>query len=342
MPTREEINNKHKQDIIIAFKDRECEIINEVINKQTPIKYKCKCGREKNTLYKDFIRRNCRWCNHKELTIKNNDDIIIGDEIFKPIIGGYISNFGNAMNNNKKKLKMCSIKNRYHINGKNQYVAVLMATAFKIKGYEKLNGNNSSYVASYKDGNKNNIKLDNIHIIQKGLNKTKYLCKNRELQSINNIEYKKLDFLSDYKIYKNGEICNFRQQEFSLNQGYYKLNVGKKRYQVHRLICFAFNPLPDLINFQDYKHLQVNHKDGNTTNNNADNLEWVSASDNIKHAHSTNLIKISIKVKQYDLKTNELLGEFKSIAEASRQTGEPEHRIRSPNSKNLFNWERIK
>ena len=40
-----------------------------------------------------------------------------------------------------------------------------------------------------------------------------------------------------------------------------------KDYYVHRLVCEAFCPNP-------YKFNEVNHKDENKENNNADNLEW--------------------------------------------------------------------
>lgn len=57
------------------------------------------------------------------------------------------------------------------------------------------------------------------------------------------------------------------------------LSVNGKRtsYKTHRLVAMAFIPFA-----QD--DLEVNHKDCNKTNNNVDNLEWVSRSENMKHA----------------------------------------------------------
>lgn len=58
---------------------------------------------------------------------------------------------------------------------------------------------------------------------------------------------------------------------------------GKRRFiHVHRLVAEAFIPNPlDLP--------QVNHKDGNKLNNHVDNLEWCSASENMKHSYDSGL-----------------------------------------------------
>jgi hypothetical protein len=57
---------------------------------------------------------------------------------------------------------------------------------------------------------------------------------------------------------------------------------GKRSQQmVHRLVAVAFIP-------GDFT-LTVNHKDGIKVNNNKDNLEWLSRSDNNKHAYKTGL-----------------------------------------------------
>ena len=143
--------------------------------------------------------------------------------------------------------------------------------------------------------------------------------------------------------YINGEIWNGnRFLVFSKSENYLDLCTNIKTYKVHRLICYAFNPIEGKNNLSDYDDLQVNHKDGNTLNNNADNLEWVSNSTNMLHSYTTDLNKKVRNILQYSLK-NEFIKEYKSIAEASRETGEPEHRIRSisqgkSNSKAEYIW----
>ena len=73
--------------------------------------------------------------------------------------------------------------------------------------------------------------------------------------------------------------------------GYLRVSLHKQGEQtgkykaVHRLVALAFIPRLDLS-----RH-QINHIDGNKTNNHVCNLEWVTASENIKHAWLSGLCK---------------------------------------------------
>lgn len=76
--------------------------------------------------------------------------------------------------------------------------------------------------------------------------------------------------------------------------GYLKVFLykgGKARQMlVHRLVADAF------LDKQDGKGF-VNHKDGNKHNNNADNLEWCTRSENMKHAYMKGLAHAQAKGK---------------------------------------------
>lgn len=69
-------------------------------------------------------------------------------------------------------------------------------------------------------------------------------------------------------------------------KGYHRLTTtidGQKRtYKLHRVVAKAFIPNPDALP-------QVNHKDGNKSNNSVSNLEWVSNVDNAHHAIANGL-----------------------------------------------------
>jgi len=141
--------------------------------------------------------------------------------------------------------------------------------------------------------------------LYEALEKIKYLIKYLTFIHIQGIAepfwkdhiYNILEVLN-YKYYKNkitissltnGILLNEKNNKKILNpikhhSGYLFVNINKKKYVIHRLVAILFidNPL---------NKKEVNHKNGIKSDNNISNLEWVTASENSKHAYYLKLRK---------------------------------------------------
>lgn len=99
--------------------------------------------------------------------------------------------------------------------------------------------------------------------------------------------------------------------------GYKRVTLWKskrgKDFLVHRLVCAVFHLNAGM-------KPEVNHIDGNKSNNCADNLEWVTYAENLQHAYAHQLNQAPIKVILYDPQSKSF-HHFGSQAEASKFLG---------------------
>ena len=112
-----------------------------------------------------------------------------------------------------------------------------------------------------------------------------------------NINYSNLFEVSNYGNIRRIKTGKILKQILNSN-GYYNIIISlgsrknKKCFRTHRAVAETFISNPE-------NKSQINHIDGNKLNNYDYNLEWVTQSENIKHAFNNNLIKIKIGCDNY-------------------------------------------
>ena len=103
----------------------------------------------------------------------------------------------------------------------------------------------------------------------------------------------------NYFVTKEGEVINVKTNKILKpcfnTWGYQQVTlhnrIKSKNIVIHRLVANAF-----ISNFENKP--QVNHIDGNKSNNSVSNLEWCTSSENVKHAYKIGLSNISDKNKK--------------------------------------------
>lgn len=84
---------------------------------------------------------------------------------------------------------------------------------------------------------------------------------------------------------------------------YYRVNIGGKRYAVHRLVLESFKGKSS-----DPNKTQVNHINEIKLDNRLENLEWVTSSENTIHSLGKKFIKC---------KNNKIIKKFNTVSEAA-------------------------
>lgn len=134
--------------------------------------------------------------------------------------------------------------------------------------------------------------------------------------------WKPIPDYEDYQISTFGRVKSFKRGAQKIlkpmiGRGYLRIALTKngktKIFSVHRLVTLAFIPNPQ-------NKPQINHIDGCKLNNFVDNLEWMTASENTKHAHDNGLAtsgedcyqaKLTAEQVQYIRKNPDALNQYK-------------------------------
>ena len=120
----------------------------------------------------------------------------------------------------------------------------------------------------------------------------------------------------------------------SLNpSGYRVVDISGNQFRVHRLVAHEFHGPP-----QGEAAREVNHVDGNRSNNRLDNLEWATPSQNVRHSYANLPRQSSIPSRHRPVLIRPIGSRewtrFSSVKLASEATGQPFNRLYARCSRN--------
>lgn len=121
--------------------------------------------------------------------------------------------------------------------------------------------------------------------------------------------YQVSNFGNVRRLFKDKRSNPFKILKPSVNsKGYYRVQLCKdgkpKWYLVHRLVAESFINNPHNLKC-------VNHLDGNKTNNRVNNLEFITAKNNIVHARD--ILKVDFNKNHKPLVTEETLNSIQDL-----------------------------
>jgi len=341
------INDNHKfvEDFIKKCKGTLISKLEDIKTVRCVFTYKCNCENifsRTITNIKDTNSEDCKHCKHLKLNNLNTEtDFTLDGILYKRIDYGWVTEDGKFINNMKEHLIVDNKDNLVVLGGLKYNAKHVIAKAFKIQYYEMLD--TDGYTVKTKDGT-NNFSYTNLYVwaskkelIKKLKGSFEYDRVLRE-KTLRSSSLFKLDSPPDdspkefesLTVYKNGMIklkSGLYTKGNERPDKYYSIKTYEgKTYTVHRIICFLFNPIEGKTILEEYKGLDVNHKDGNKGNNDYNNLEWITKSENSRHAIENGLTGYTYPVIQYELlddgRKGRLIKNFSCIKYAINETGQ--------------------
>ena len=154
----------------------------------------------------------------------------------------------------------------------------------------------------------------------------------------NDTEYRKAEGMFNLYVSKtgnvflrtiDGDLIESTLHRWETSNGHYVSTNGltdkylRKSVLVHKLVCLAFNgPTPTNDKYD------TNHINGIKNDNRAENLEWVTRSQNVQHAFDLGICAIGLRIEARNIYTKEVKN-YNSISKMAREWGIKRNRLRN-------------